>query len=60
MPEHLKGFGVAEHFIGTESHVEGRDFADLQVPGHLAVLAHPFGMFRSILNFDMAMGPVFR
>ena len=29
MPEHLKRLGVSEYLIGTKSHVEGRDFANL-------------------------------
>ena len=59
MPEHLEGLGVAEHFVGPEAHVESGDLADLEVPGHLAVLAHPFGVICRVCHFHVTMGAVF-
>ena len=58
VPEHLESLGVAEDLVSSESHVEGSDLADPEVPVHLSVGAHPLGMLHGALYTDMAMGTV--
>ena len=59
MPEHLERLGVAEDLIGPESYVESGDFSNCEVPGHFAVLAHPFRMLSGSLYPDVTVGAVF-
>ena len=58
MPEHFEGLGLAEDLIGSETHVESGDLANLEIPRHLTVLAHPFGMVRRVCHLHVSVGSV--
>jgi hypothetical protein len=60
VPEHLEGLSMPEEVIGPETHVEGGDLPDAEVPGHLAVGTHPFRVLGGPLDLYVSMGTVFR
>ena len=60
MPEHLERLRGAEYLVGAETDVEGNLFADLQVPGHLPVDAHPFRVLCGAFHMDVSVRFRFR